>query len=353
MTVALVHDYLTQRGGAERVVLSLVRAFPDAPLHTSFYDADGTFPEYASVDVRTLPIDRLTPLRRRHRLALPLLASAFDRLVVDADVTICSTSGWAHGARTTGRKIVYCHAPARWLYQSDTHGGAASRAVLALLGRRLREWDARAARSADLYLANSTVTRERVRAIYGIDAEVLHPPVTFESTGEATPVDIEPGYVLCVARLLPYKNVDAVVAAFSSLRDERLVVVGDGPALARLRRAAPANVTLLGRVEDTELRWLYAHASALVAASYEDFGLTPLEAARFGVPTAALANGGYLDTIIDGETGVFFPEPAAASIADAVRRLRAASWKTDAVRAHGEQFSEAAYIARLRVLAGP
>jgi glycosyltransferase involved in cell wall biosynthesis len=353
MTVALVHDYLTQRGGAERVVLSMVRAFPDAPLHTSFYDARATFPEYASVDVRTLPIDRIAPLRTRHRLALPLLARAFDRLLVDADVTICSTSGWAHGARATGRKIVYCHAPARWLYQSDTHGGVASHAALALLGRRLRAWDARAAHSADLYLVNSTATRARVRAIYGIDAEVLHPPMTFSSDGDATPVDVEPGYVLCVARLLPYKNVDAVVRAFESLRGERLVVVGDGPALGPLRRTAPSNVTLLGRVDDSQLRWLYGHASALVAASYEDFGLTPLEAASFGIPTAALAGGGYLDTIVDGETGVFFSEPAATSIADALRRLLTLPWAAGALRAHAERFSEAAFIARLRELAAP
>ena len=119
-TVALVHDYRTQRGGAERVALALTRAFPGAPLHTSLYEPGETFPGFAAVDVRALPLNRLGPLRRSHRLALPLLAPAFSRLRIDTDVTVCSTSGWAHGARVSGRKVAYCYTPARWLYQ-PTH----------------------------------------------------------------------------------------------------------------------------------------------------------------------------------------------------------------------------------------
>ena len=134
--VRLVHDYLTQRGGAERVVLSLARAFPGAPLHTSLYEPATTFPSSARVDVRPTPLNRLAPLRRDHRLALPLLAPAFSRLRIDADVVVCSSSGWAHGARVTGRKIVYCHTPARWLYQADRYlrgRGAGARLVAGAL----------------------------------------------------------------------------------------------------------------------------------------------------------------------------------------------------------------------------
>src|SRR5437588_3963985 len=119
LRIALVHDYLTQRGGAERVVLAMTRAFPGAPLYTSLYDPAGTFPEFANVDVRRLSLDSVPLLRRHHRLALGVLAPAFSRLRVHADVAVCSSSGWAHGAHVTGRKIVYCHAPARWLYQPD------------------------------------------------------------------------------------------------------------------------------------------------------------------------------------------------------------------------------------------
>ena len=116
MTVAISHDYLTQRGGAERVVLSMLRAFPRAPLYTSLYDAEGTFPEFRGADVRVTGLDRITPLRQHHRLALPLLPATFSRLQVSADVVLCSSSGWAHATRVDGKKVVYCHTPARWLY---------------------------------------------------------------------------------------------------------------------------------------------------------------------------------------------------------------------------------------------
>ena len=121
--VAIVHDYLTQRGGAERVVLSMLKAFPGAPLYVSVYEPDSTFPEFREVDVRTAGIDRVGLIRRNHRLGLPLYAPTFSRMTVPADVAICSSSGWAHGVRTTGRKIVYCHLEARWLYQTGRYLG--------------------------------------------------------------------------------------------------------------------------------------------------------------------------------------------------------------------------------------
>src|SRR4051812_17705186 len=120
-SVAIVHDYLTQRGGAERVVLAMNRAFPDAPIYTSLYDPDGTYPEFATIDVRTAPLNRVPALCRYHRGAFPVLAPTFSAMNIDADVVVCSSSGWAHGVRTAGYKIVYCHAPARWLYQTDRY----------------------------------------------------------------------------------------------------------------------------------------------------------------------------------------------------------------------------------------
>ncbi len=349
--VALAHDYLTQRGGAERVVLALTGAYPVAPLHTSFYDADGTFPEFADVDIRTLPIDRIGILRGRHRLALPILAPAFSRLTVDAEVTLCSSSGWAHGVRVTGRKVVYCHTPARWLYQTDRYldgSSVASKAVVSLLAPSLRAWDHRAAASADRYLVNSTAVRQRVTDHYGIEAEVVPPPVEVDPDGPATEVDgIDPGFFLCVSRLLAYKNVDSVTEAFRSLPGQRLVVVGSGPLDAPIRASAPANVTVLGRVDDSSLRWLYRSCTGLVAASHEDFGLTPVEAATFGKPTAALRWGGFLDTMVEGTTGVFFDRPEAALIADAVERLSNATWSGEALRSHAERYSLERFTRRI------
>lgn len=353
-SIALVHDYLTQRGGAERVALALTRAFPGTPLYTSLYHQATTFPEFAGVDVRTLPLNRLSPLRYRHRLALPLLAPAFSRLHLGEEVVVCSSSGWAHGARVAGRKIVYCHTPARWLYQPENYlrgRGVALRATAQALRPALQRWDRRAAASADCYLANSSVVAERIRRIYGREAEMLPPPPALGPSGEAEPVDgLEPGFVLSVSRLLPYKNLDAVVRAFAQLPQERLVLVGSGPDEPALRALAGDNVTLLGNVTDERLRWLYRESSGLVAASHEDFGLTPLEAAGFGQPSAVLRWGGFLDTVAEGGTGIFFDSPTPEAVADAVRQLRRHDWDASTIRAHAARFSEERFIERIRAV---
>jgi glycosyltransferase involved in cell wall biosynthesis len=349
--LALVHDYLTQRGGAERVVLSLADAYPRAPVFTSLFDPGGTFPDFADHDVRTLPLDRVAPLRAHHRMALPLLAPAFSRLSVDAEIAICSSSGWAHGAHVTGRKIVYCHTPARWLYQRDRYlqnSGAATALALTLLTPALRRWDRRAAASSDRYVVNSNEVRRRVAELYGIDAEVVPPPVAIDPNGATEPVDsLTPGFLLCVSRLLPYKNVEAVCAAFARMPERRLVVVGTGPLSDEVAAAAPGNVTLLGHVSDPALRWLYQSAVGLVAPSYEDFGLTPVEAATFGHPTAALRFGGYLDTTVEDETGVFFDEPDPTSIAGAVERLCRTRWDAAAIRNHARRFAPERFLERM------
>jgi glycosyltransferase involved in cell wall biosynthesis len=350
--VAIVHDYLTQRGGAERVVLSMLNAFPDAPVYTSLYKPQSTFSEFRAADIRTSSLDRLPPLRRHHRLALPFLARTFSNTTVDADVALCSTSGWAHGARVSGTKIVYCHAPARWLYATEEYLGKrrrTARVVLASLRPYLERWDQQAAASAHRYLTNSSAVRRRIEQLYGIEAEVVPPPPALDAAGARRPVrGLEPGFVLCVSRLLPYKNVDAVLAAFAELPAERLVVVGTGPEEARLRSAASENVVFVGAVSDEELRWLYAGCRGLVAASHEDYGLTPLEAASFGKPSAVLRAGGFLDTVVEGSTGLFFGEATPAAIRCTVSSLTRTSWRQSDLRIHAERFSEERFVSGLR-----
>jgi glycosyltransferase involved in cell wall biosynthesis len=362
--VALAHDYATQRGGAERVALLLAEAFPGSPMYTTLHHAAGTFPEFSGLDLRTSALDRVQLLRRHHRLALPVLAPAVDRQRVDADVLVASSTGWAHGYRGARRTVVYCHAPARWLYQRDRYlgpgeGGTAHRArrraaaaALGLLTPALRRWDGAAARRADVYLANSTVTRRAIRDTYGIEAEVLPPPPAMLPAGEERAVPgVEPGFLLCVARLLPYKNVDVVVQA-AQATGRTLVVVGDGPDRGRLAdlAARTGTVHLLGRVDDATLRWVYRNAAALVAASYEDYGLTPLEAGAFGRPSVVLRDGGYLDTVVDGVTGVFFDAPRVELVAQAVETAAARGWDHDVVTAHVATFGRDRFTARLRAV---
>jgi glycosyltransferase involved in cell wall biosynthesis len=147
---------------------------------------------------------------------------------------------------------------------------------------------------------------------------------------------------------LPYQNVSAVVDAFTAMPGERLVVVGQGPDHARLTRAAPPNVTFLGGIDDSELRWLYASCAGLVSASCEDYGLTPLEAASFGKPVAVLRGGGYLETVVEEETGVFFDAPSPVQVATALRRMNARTWSADVIRGHAATYNEVNFIRRLR-----
>lgn len=353
MQVAIAHDYLTQRGGAERVVISMAKAFPDAPIYTSLYDPLATFDSFRELDVRPTFLDRLPPLRRNHRAALPLLAPAFSALRIEADCVLASSSGWAHGVSAAGKKVVYCYSPARWLYQPNRYlgdGTSAAKVALAALRRPLRRWDAKAARSASRYLTLSRSVQAHIRDVYGFDAEIIPPPFTIDPTAASEAVaGLGSGFFLCVSRLLPYKNVDAVVAAFSDL-SHQLVVVGRGPLEEELRRTAPPNVQVLGGVSEEQLRWLYGHCKAVVAASYEDYGLTPLEALAFDKPSVALAYGGFLDTIVPDETGVFFDRPTPKAIASGIARVENMTFAIDRLRNHRAQYSEPAFIERIRAV---
>jgi glycosyltransferase involved in cell wall biosynthesis len=225
------------------------------------------------------------------------------------------------------------------------------RATLAAVRPSLLKWDHGAALSADRYLCISSAIRDRIRAAYGIDAEVVVPPNTLDPTGPAESIPgLDPGFFLCVARLLPYKNVDAVLDAFRSLAGERLVIVGDGPERARLQASSPPNATFVSSVSDRQLRWLYRACRGLVAAAHEDFGLAPVEAASFGRPVAALGQAGFLDSVTDGTSGLFFDEATPEKIAEAVRTMSTRRWDKPSLLAHAEQFSEDRFIGRLQAV---
>ena len=214
----------------------------------------------------------------------------------------------------------------------------------------LKRWDKRHALAADGYLANSRVVRDRMRETYGIEAPILPPPHAMDPNAPQEPVAALDGwqdYHLVVSRLMPYKNVEAVVEAFRDL-PERLVVVGQGPLRRSLERRLPPNVRLVSDLSDAQLRWVYAHSQALVGPALEDYGLTPLEAAAYGKPTIALGAGGYLDTVVPGMTGLFFDHPTPMSIRSAVLSARGHHWSAAKIRAHAARFSEPVFRAALQ-----
>ena len=359
--VAIAHDYLTQLGGAEKTVLNMSRAFPDAPIYTMLYDADATFPEFRDLDVRVPMFNKVKPFRKHHRAALPILPLVARSIYIDADVVLSSSSGWAHGFRTNGRKLVYCHSPARWLYQSAAYlgdkGNTAARLGLRAAAPYLRSWDRREALRSDRYLANSTEIRGRISDAYGIDADIVFPPVSKPATAhvESIPEVTEwlrgdapdDSFYLVVSRLLPYKNVDAIVRAFAG-SNRRLVVVGHGPQADQLRALKGDNVVMLSHLSDGTLAWLYKNCRAIIAASYEDYGLTPLEAGVWGKPAIALRFGGFLDTILEDVSGMYFDTPTPQAVADALNRFESMRFDPDKVRRHVNQFSQQSFAEQLR-----
>lgn len=357
--VAIAHDYLTQRGGAERVVLAMHRAFPDAPIYTTLYDPEGTYPEFRDATIITSPLNKVSVFRKHHRWALPLLPFASSAMTIPADVVLISSSGWAHGFRSSGIKLEYCHSPARWVYLLDqylgkpAHRSALGLATLAVLPF-LKAWDRRAVSTVQEMVGNSTIVQERIKEVYGKDVDIVHPPHSFDVEAATEPVPGLSGftadgdYFMVVSRLLPYKNVGAVIEAFRGLPQHKLVVVGAGPMADDLESARPDNVRLVSNLSDAQMRGLYKNTAAVIAASHEDFGITPLEGFAYGRPALALHAGGYLDTVVPGKTGTFFEAPTAEAIRDAVRNFRSEEWDSLAIREHAEKFSERTFRATVR-----
>jgi glycosyltransferase involved in cell wall biosynthesis len=341
MDVAIVHDYLNQHGGAERVVLELATIWPDATIYTSLYRPRSTWPEFQRHDVRTSWLDRL-PVDRGFRTLAPLYPAAFRSLgTFEQDLVISSSSGWAHGIRTApgSTHVVYCYTPARWLYRSGEYlGRSARQALLAPWKGPLRRWDRAAALRADAYIAISETVRERIRVAYGREAEVVYPPVDVErftprARGER---------LLVVSRLLPYKRVDLVVDA-ATRAGLGLDVVGLGPSLDDLRERAGPTVTFHGRLDDAAVAELMEGCRAVCLPGTEDFGIVPVEANAAGKPVVAFADGGALETVQDGVTGAFFAEPTAESLLAAIRRADGIETSPDEIARSARRFSRDAF----------
>ncbi|GAA1059026.1 glycosyltransferase [Agromyces bracchium] len=339
--LVLAHDYLVQMGGAERVVAEWAAGFGASRVVTLAYRPETTFEAFRDLDVQASMPTALAGQVERMLPALPAIAAR--TTVSGGDVALASSSGWAHRFRYEMPYVVYVHSPARWLYAADDYRlrlSAVRRAGLAVSTPILRRGDAEAMARATAIVANSEVTRERIRDAYGLDSTVVHPPVEPVATDAAAPArDLPDAFAVVVARDRGYKNVRLAVDAAREA-GLAIAVVGAG---SETLDDPEAGVHGLGRLSDAELCWVYREAAVVIGAGREDFGLTVLEAALEGTPAATSAAGGYLETVKPGVSGALAASATVADLAEAIRLARGAD--PTAVRDWGSTFRRDAHVA--------
>ena len=353
--VAIVHDYLTQAGGAERVAATLHRLFPESLLYTSVYDPKATLAYFDNVTVATSFLQRW-PLssQRMHKFALPLYPTAFEHFDLSSyDLVISSSSSFAKGVITPPHTchVCYCHTPARFAWRQHEYLSQSRRGrVMSLLLRnmlgRLRSWAIESAQRPDYYVANSFNVAQRIRKYYRRDvAAVIPPPIDTARYAPAPPSEVG-SHFLIVSRLVGYKRIDLAVHACNQLQIP-LRIVGTGPDMAGLKRIAGPTVEFLGRLSDAEVAREFARCQALIFPGEEDFGMTPLECMASGRPVVAFAAGGALETVVDGETGVLFQAQTPESLAAALQSVSAREWAPDALQKYAAQFSVPVFEGRM------
>jgi glycosyltransferase involved in cell wall biosynthesis len=351
MRVAIIHDWLNQYGGAERVLEVLRSLFPAAPVYTSMFWPAALPAVYRTWDIRRSFLDRWPLVKRRHLWFLPFYPLAFESFDLSGyDLVISNKSAFCHGIITGPETvhICYCLTPTRFLWQSHDYVareevGGPARIALPLVLSHLRLWDRLAADRVDAFVAISRAVRERIHKFYRRDSEVIHPPIDFSQFQPCAKPD---DYFLIVSRLIPYKRIDLAVQAFSQL-DRPLVIIGDGRDRRKLEAIAGPNVRFLGSLPDNETRRAMARCQALIFPGLEDFGLVPVEAQAAGRPVIAYAGGGALDTVIEGVTGTFFHQPVPDALAGAVAHFDPEAYDPAKIRRHASQFDVAVFKERL------
>jgi glycosyltransferase involved in cell wall biosynthesis len=355
--IALVHDYLLVRRGAERTFEAIAECFPEAPIYTLLHDPEGSEERYAGRQVHTSFLQRLGRTQTNFRELLPAFPLAVRSLPLNGHrLVISSSSAFAHAVRVDrdARHLCYCHSPFRyaWFERGRALGEVSPRLrpALAATLAGVRASDRAAAGRVDRYLSNSRLTRRRVADYWGRESGVVNPPVEVirfapRSRGKETPRRS----LLVVGELVAHKRVDIALEA-ARRADVPIVVVGEGPERERLeaRYAIPGRVDFLGRVDDRKLTSLYASAMALVMTNAEEFGIVAVEAMAAGRPVLAAAVGGALETVIDGETGRLVPAGDVEALARAIKETDFERFGPARIRAHAARFSRDAFKRRLR-----
>ncbi|HEX2234350.1 MAG TPA: glycosyltransferase [Thermoleophilaceae bacterium] len=347
--MALVHDFLLDLRGAERVFLAMCDLWPDADVFTPVYDPDGTEGRFEHRNIHTSPLQKLRPTARTFRVLLPFYPAAIESFDLSGyDLVVSSSSAWAHAVMCDEDTVhlTYCHNPFRYVWNDRDATLAArrnplTREALRVLFRRWRQWDWIAAQRVDRYVANSRATQRRIATYFGRESTVVYPPVETERFRPGSVGD----FYLVLSELMPHKRIQVAIEAFNRLKLP-LIVVGDGPDSRRLRRMAGPGIRFLGRVGDDLVAQLLSACRALVVTAIEEFGIAAVEAQAAGRPVIGMAGGGVRETVREGETGVFWhggPE----ELAEAVTRFDETEISPEDCVRNAGRFNTAAFRRRL------
>jgi glycosyltransferase involved in cell wall biosynthesis len=349
--VALFQDYLAQMGGAERVTEALHRALPGSDLYTTLAVPERISPYLRELHPKTTWMQFLPAKAKLYRHYFLLYPFAVESAQLDAyDLIVSSCCGYAKGVkrRPGAVHVCYCHNPMRWVwrfsdYTARERFNGFTKLALGLMVKGLKEWEVRAATRPDYYIANSHIVAERLKSAFGIDAEVIEPPIVTSRFEVRRTTD---DFYMILSRLVPYKRIDLAVEACTKT-GRRLLVIGDGPDRSRLEALAGPSVTFLGRQPDSEVSRYASRCRALIFPGEEDFGMTPLEINAAGRPVVAYGAGGATETVIENLNGVLFREQTIESLIQALEECESRSWNPIAIRRNAQRYDIDVFQERL------
>lgn len=360
MKVALVQDWLTELGGAEKVFKQIYNIYPDADIYTLVYHKD-VLDDLGITESQVTAsfIQKLPFAKKKYRNYLPLFSLAIETFdLSNYDLIISSSYCVAKGVLTHSRQkhICYCHSPVRYawdLHHQYLNEAKLKKGIKGFLAKyflhKLRIWDIASLNRVDQFISNSDYIKQRIKKLYNREAITIYPPVNIEAF---ECVEKKEDFYFTCSRLVPYKKIDLIVKAFSMMPDKKLVVIGTGPDFEKIKKIATSNISLLGYQPFSVLKDYMERAKAFVFAAEEDFGIVPLEAQAAGTPVIAYGKGGALETIKEGETGVFFKEQTEKSLINAIKYFEGLEEKFDAyaIRANAEQFSPKWFNDKLKLI---
>lgn len=349
---AIVHDWVCNYGGADRVLEWLLQIMPDSPVYIGCYMQNQLSPMLMKADLRPSSLQRKQNQKRdNHQKLLPFMPAAFEEFDLNEyDIIVSDSSCCAKGVITNPNTlhICYCHTPMRYAYEFyyeyTKSMNPLKKKLVKYFMNYLRLWDVLSANRVDYFVANSENVANRIRKHYTRESEVIYPPVNI---AYFHPQESEADFYLCVSRLIKHKRIDLVVEAFNDLGME-LYIIGEGEELKNLKKKARNNVHLIGRQPDSVVKDYYSKCKAFIFPTEEDFGITPVEAQASGKPVIAFGRGGALETVIDGITGTFFDTQSVESLIDAVRRLETMDIKKENCRKNAEKFSDRIYYEKMK-----